>query len=284
MRGSARFSSSSPTSLARSAMRIVAENTRSSRESSCPNSSADYEQAPGSVSRPKAVNSSLRVLMLPQSNGQRRLRIGLMDFEPLRVAGFESVFDNVPHIEVVATDLAGVLANQEFEMVMLGLHNPIESFELLARLKNARPKLKLIVMGSESDDETIISAIGAGAKGYLEETAMPEQVMQCIEVVESGSIWAPRRVLSAFVDRMLHASEKPVLRHGFKLTERERSVLKLLMAARSNREIADALGIEERTVKAYVARLMRKVGVENRIALSIHAASRSLAPDEDDNK
>ena len=221
--------------------------------------------------------------MPTQSTGQQRpLRIGLMDFEPLRVAGFESVFDGVPTIEVVATNLAGVLANHEFEMVMLGLHNPVASFELLARLKAARPKLKLIVMGSESDDETIISAIGAGAKGYLEETATPEQVMQCIEVVQSGSIWAPRRVLSAFVDRMLHSSEKPVLRHDFNFTERERAVLRLLVAARSNREIAETLGIEERTVKSYVARLMRKVGVENRIALSIHAASRVLVPDEEE--
>jgi len=216
------------------------------------------------------------------SNRQRRLCIGLMDFEPLRVAGFESLFDDVPDVQVAATDLPGALASRDFEMVMLGLHNPVESFEILAHLKAAKPRLKLIVMGSGTDDETIISAIAAGAKGYLEETATPEQVMQCIEVVESGSIWAPRRVLSAFVDRMLHASEKPVLRHGFKFTERERAVLKLLMAARSNREIAGELGIEERTVKAYVARLMRKVGVENRIALSIHAASRSLAPGDDD--
>ena len=222
--------------------------------------------------------------MSPLSHRQRPICIGLMDFEPLRVAGFESVFDNDPRVEVVATDLPGALADDQLEMVMLGLQNPAESFEVLARLKAARPRLKLIVMGSESDDETIISAIGAGAKGYLEETATPEQVMQCIEVVESGSIWAPRRVLSAFVDRMLDASEKPVLRHGFKLTERERAVLKLLVTARSNREIAEALGIEERTVKAYVARLMRKVGVENRIALSIRAASRSLTHEEDDDE
>ena len=210
---------------------------------------------------------------------QRRLRIGLIDFEPLRVAGFETVFDNASDVDVVATDLPGALASNDFGMVILGLQNPVESFELLARLKAAQPKLKLVVMGAESDEETIISAIAAGAKGYLEETATPEQVIQCIDVVESGSIWAPRRVLSVFVDRMLHASEKPVLRHNFKFTERERAVLKLLVAARSNREIAETLGIEERTVKAYVARLMRKVGVENRIALSIHAASRSLAPE-----
>ena len=222
--------------------------------------------------------------MPTQNQPPPRLHIGLIDFEPLRVAGFESVFDNDPNVEVVATSAAGVMADDDLQMVLLGLHNPTDSFELLARLKAARPKLKLIAMGSESDDETIISAIGAGAKGYLEETATPEQVRQCIEVVESGSIWAPRRVLSSFVDRMLHASEKPVLRHGFKFTERERAVLRLLVAARSNREIAEALGIEECTVKAYVARLMRKVGVENRIALSIHAASRSLGPEEGENQ
>jgi DNA-binding NarL/FixJ family response regulator len=67
-----------------------------------------------------------------------------------------------------------------------------------------------------------------------------------------------------------------VLRHNFTFTEREQEVLRLLVAAQSNREIAANLGIEERTVKAYVGRLMRKVGVENRIALSIHAASRVL--------
>ncbi|MBV8630829.1 MAG: response regulator transcription factor [Silvibacterium sp.] len=221
--------------------------------------------------------------MSTQNTPQPRLHIGLIDFEPLRVAGFESVFEAAPDVAVVATDLPGALSGEELQMVLLRLHNAAESFEMLARLKAARPKLKLIVMGSESDDETIISAIGAGAKGYLEETASPEQVRQCIEVVDSGSIWAPRRVLSSFVDRMLHASEKPVLRHSFNFTERERAVLKLLVGARSNREIAVALGIEERTVKAYVARLMRKVGVENRIALSIHAASRSLASEEDEN-
>ncbi len=222
--------------------------------------------------------------MFTQNNDRPPLNIGLIDFEPLRVAGFESVFDTDPEVRVIATDPAGAVADQDLEMVLLGLHNPTNSFELLARLKDARPKLKLIVMGSETDDETIISAIGAGAKGYLEETASPEQVRQCISVVDSGSIWAPRRVLSAFVDRMLHSSEKPVLRHGYKFTERERAVLRLLVAARSNREIAEALGIEERTVKAYVARLMRKVGVENRIALSIHAASRSLAPEEGEDQ
>ena len=58
--------------------------------------------------------------------------------------------------------------------------------------------------------------------------------------------------------------------------EREKEVLEMLVAGRSNKEIGSALGIEERTVKAHVAKLMRKVGVQNRIALSVHAITHSL--------
>jgi DNA-binding NarL/FixJ family response regulator len=59
-------------------------------------------------------------------------------------------------------------------------------------------------------------------------------------------------------------------------TNREKEVLELLVAGRSNKEIGTPLGIEERTVKAHVAKLMRKVGVQNRIALSVHAITHSL--------
>jgi DNA-binding NarL/FixJ family response regulator len=208
------------------------------------------------------------------SHQKTRLQIGLVDFEPLRVAGFESVCEPLSHVKIVPTTLEKALSGSGLDMVMLGLHRPTESLDLLAKLKDTRPRLKLIVMGAETDEETIISAIAAGAKGYLEETATPEQVIMCIDVVASGSIWAPRKVLSAFIDRMLNpADNKPVLRHNLTFTKREEEVLTLLRAARSNREIALTMGIEERTVKSHIAKLIRKVGVENRIALSVRAAT-----------
>ena len=60
------------------------------------------------------------------------------------------------------------------------------------------------------------------------------------------------------------------------LTDREREVLEMLVVGRSNKEIGGTLGIEERTVKAHVAKLLRKVGVQNRIALSVYAITHSL--------
>jgi DNA-binding NarL/FixJ family response regulator len=65
-----------------------------------------------------------------------------------------------------------------------------------------------------------------------------------------------------------------------KFTEREGQVLQLLVAGRPNRDIAQALGIDAATVKAHVGRLMRKVGVENRIALTMQAVSRNLVARE----
>lgn len=209
----------------------------------------------------------------PVSPRTPQMKIGLLDFEPLRVAGFQSVCDPLPQVTLVSTSLANALGDASLDMIILGLHSSAKSLDLLARLKAERPRLKLIVMGTETDEESIISAIAAGAKGYLEATATPEQVVMCIDVVASGSIWAPRKVLSAFVDRMLNPEEnKPVPRHNLTFTKREEEILELLRAARSNREIATTLGIEERTVKSYLAKLMRKAGVENRIELSVRAA------------
>lgn len=204
------------------------------------------------------------------------LTVGLVNFEPLRVAGLRSILETEPQIVVRVVSAEEVMGDSSIGLILFGLPDP-PSFGRMSGVRVDRPDLKLIVVGSLRDDETIIDAIAIGAKGYVEETARPEQLLQAIEIVHSGSIWAPRRVLSLFVDRMLQFSTKPVRRHNTRFTEREQQVLRLLVAARSNREIAEALGIEERTVKAYVKKLMSKVGVDNRVALSMHAATSALA-------
>jgi DNA-binding NarL/FixJ family response regulator len=204
------------------------------------------------------------------------LTVGLVNFEPLRVTGLRSILETEPQIVVRVVSIEEVLADSSIGLILFGLPTP-PSFGRMSGVRADRPDLKLIVVGSLGDDETIIDAIAIGAKGYVEETARPEQLLQAIEIVHSGSIWAPRRVLSLFVDRMLQFSTKPVRRHNVRFTEREQQVLRLLVAARSNREIAEALGIEERTVKAYVKKLMSKVGVDNRVALSMLAATSALA-------
>jgi DNA-binding NarL/FixJ family response regulator len=204
-----------------------------------------------------------------------RLRVALLEAEPIRVQGFVTLFQDHPRIEFVVFELAQFLADQEFKLALIGLHGDKLPLPLVGTIHGLRPEVKLVVMGPDADDEVILQAITAGAKAYLEASASPQQVEQAIMIVSQGSIWAPRRVLSIFVDRATKPSRSAVPSSA-QFTVRETEVLKLLVAARSNREIARTLGIEERTVKAHVAKLMRKVGVENRIALSIYAVTNAI--------
>ena len=204
-----------------------------------------------------------------------RLRVALLEPEPIRVQGFVTLFQDHPRIEFVVFELAQFLADQEFKLALIGLHGDRLPLPLVGTIHGLRPDVKLVVMGPDADDEVILQAITAGAKAYLEASASPQQVEQAIMIVNQGSIWAPRRILSIFVDRATKPSRSAVPSLA-QFTVRETEVLKLLVAARSNREIARTLGIEERTVKAHVAKLMRKVGVENRIALSIYAVTNSI--------
>jgi DNA-binding NarL/FixJ family response regulator len=214
--------------------------------------------------------------MAEPAKSPSRLRVALLEPEPIRVQGFVTLFQDHPRIEFVEFELAQFLADQEFKLALIGLHGEHLTLPLVGTIHGLRPDVRLVVMGPDADDEVILQAITAGAKAYLEASATPEQVEQAIMIVSQGSIWAPRRVLSIFVDRATKPSRTAAPAATAHFTARETEVLKLLVAARSNREIARTLGIEERTVKAHVAKLMRKVGVENRIALSMYAVTNSI--------
>jgi DNA-binding NarL/FixJ family response regulator len=213
------------------------------------------------------------------------IRIGVVADEPIRTAGLASIFDQPaqqgqPQLVPVVSKMDELLADSSLEYLVIDLHAAATSLETLESIRQLRPNVRLIVIGPEKDDELVLSSIVAGARGFLDLTAGPDVVRKAVEVVTSGSIWAPRRLLSKLIDRLLKIPDAAQQAPGPQLTSREQQVLKLILMARSNREIAEQLGIEERTVKAYVGRLMRKTGADNRIKLSMSALNRSLVPSE----
>lgn len=204
------------------------------------------------------------------------IRLAVVESDPLRFVGFRTLFDNEPDFELVSASLAELGTLQGIDLVLLGNRTGHNLFDVMAGMKAARPDLRIIVTGSGIDEETILKAIAAGAKGYVDEAASPAEFVQAIRVVNEGSVWAPRRVLSMFIERVSSSPGRIFPAGRVTFTDREKEVLEMLVAGRSNKEIGSALGIEERTVKAHVAKLMRKVGVQNRIALSVHAITHSL--------
>jgi DNA-binding NarL/FixJ family response regulator len=215
--------------------------------------------------------------MKPARAKKPKIRIAVVESDPLRFAGFRTFFDSETDLDLSAASLPELAASGvAVDVVLLGSHNCQNLFDVIAGLKASRPDLKIIVTGSGADDETILKALAAGAKGYVDEAAAPVEFVQAIRMVHQGSVWAPRRVLSIFIERVTSAPGHIFPAGRVHFTDREKEELELLVAGRSNKEIGSPLGIEVRTVKAHVAKLMRKVGVHNRIALSIHAITHSL--------
>jgi DNA-binding NarL/FixJ family response regulator len=206
------------------------------------------------------------------------IRVGVVAGEPIRLEGLTSVFEREPEfgqsplIPVIGT-LDELMANRDLGYLVIDLNASARGLQTIRDIRRQRPALRLIVIGPAGNDALVIDSIIGGARAYLDLTAGPRVVREAIEVVVSGSIWAPRRLLSRLIDRLLQSAEGAASHAGPHLTNRERQVMDLILLARSNREIARELGIEERTVKAHVGRLMRKTGAENRIDLSMRALS-----------
>jgi len=202
---------------------------------------------------------------MEEAASTRMERIGVVATDTMRVLGLQSI---LPQFEIIHLSAPGALDDINLSLVLIDAECTSHLFELIATFHHIRPQLKLIVLGTETGPEYIQRIIGAGAKGYLTLTAKESELAMAIDMVRDGSVWAPRRVLSRLLDRQPgftgSASEPP------RFTPRELQVLDLLRAGRSNREIGLVLSIDEGTVKAHIGRLLRKVGVNNRIALTIH--------------
>jgi DNA-binding NarL/FixJ family response regulator len=182
--------------------------------------------------------------------------------------------DAVPSFHLIATSISLIATDLRVNVVMLR-NSGIKFPETIAQWRVLRPDLKVVVIGTGADDRTILNAIASGVQGYVDEAAPASEFVEAINAVYRGSVWISRR-MSKVLERSAGLLSRDPQAGSFRITSRETQVLKMLLGGRSNKEIGSPLGIKERTVKAHVTRLMHKVGVNNRVALSVHAIRHSL--------
>lgn len=207
-----------------------------------------------------------------------RICVYVIGLDDLRAAGLQAIFEKNSGVDIVLGDASSLPSfdsesDSTINMVLVGTQGSADPLKTIGSIRAAHPALPVLVMSHTAGEEAILKVLMLGAKGFLHESSSPGQFEKALRMVASGSIWAPRRIQAELIQRLLAARDSqghgPVARVSF--TGREQQVLNLLLGGHSNREIARSLNIEERTVKSYVTKLMRKMGVTNRIALSVRA-------------
>lgn len=138
----------------------------------------------------------------------------------------------------------------------------------VADVVHHRPEASFIAVAETFNEINTFPMLRLGIKGIIEHAALDRQLYQAIETVKDGGYWVPRIILSDFVSSMLKASFHPRLeRSTVGLSRREQEIMDGLLNNDANKEIANRLGISERTVKFHVSNVLRKFHVRRRADL-----------------
>jgi DNA-binding NarL/FixJ family response regulator len=156
----------------------------------------------------------------------------------------------------------------------------LDGLELLRAIKAEWPDIPVIMISTYENAPYVKRALADGAAGYLLKDATPEDLSQAINVAMSGSgnVLSPRVIQNLFEDQESAGTGGTGRRNEYSLTQREHDILALLAEGRSNRDIAGGLYLSEKTVKAHLAAIFRKLGVTNRTQAAMMAVQMGVGP------
>jgi len=208
------------------------------------------------------------------------IRILVADDHPIVRDGLISILGTQADFEVVGKAGDGretleQVDNLHPDVLLLDLEMPqMDGVEALRHLREAHNPVRTIVFTAFDTDERIVSAVQAGAQGYLLKGVPREEIFNAIRVVHAGgSLLQP--VVASKLLKQVSGEHKPQPDMDA-LTPREQHVLKLLAQGLQNKEIAAELVITERTVKFYVSSILSKLGAGNRTEAVTLAVQRGL--------
>ena len=215
--------------------------------------------------------------------GAFRERRAVIVVDPLPVvrAGLSMLLASRPGLEVVAgvgtaADALAALESVPSACVLvgLGLEGPNDAYWLTETIRDRFPNATVIALGSRSDTMTISRALLSGAGAFVDKTVEPDEFLDSMDLAVAGEmvLAGPPSEWVGAIAGALDQGDRP---HG-PLTFRERQVLSVASEGLTSREIADRLGVRERTVTTHLSRIYGKLGVRSRVAALRAAATAGL--------
>ncbi len=206
--------------------------------------------------------------------GESPIRLLVADDHPIVRDGLAAVLGTQPDLQVVGAAGDGeealrLVAELRPDVLLLDLEMPrLDGVRVLRRLQETHAGLPTIVFTAFDTDERIVEALRAGARGYLLKGAPRAELFAAIRIVHSGGSLLQPLIASKLIQQLSAPAGGPGAAANQALVEpltpREMAVLHRLAAGQTNRQIAEALVVTERTVKFHVSAILAKLGAANR--------------------
>lgn len=210
----------------------------------------------------------------PAAGSARRVRVFLVDDHEIVRRGLRDLLESDPRIEVVgeagtaAAARTGILSTRPDVAVLDGRLPDGSGVEVARDVRSADPGIRVLVLTSYDDDEALFAAITAGASGYLLKQMRGDDLVDAVHRVAAGQSLLDPAVTARVLDRLRGGGRPDRLRS---LTEQESRILAHIAEGQTNRQIAEALGVAEKTVKNHVSAVLGKLGLESRTQAAIFA-------------
>jgi DNA-binding NarL/FixJ family response regulator len=205
------------------------------------------------------------------------IKVCLVEDQTLVREGIQSLLHLTEDIRVVATASDGEEASEIIEaakpdVVLLDVRIPKKNgLEVLRELQQLKSPPSTIILTTFDDDQVVLEGIKAGAKGYLLKDVSLKDLATAVRTVAAGGTL----INPAITERILRTLRSDLPADSIEmveaLTRREVEILRLLAAGYSNREISEAFGVQEGTIKNHVSNILSKLGVRDRTRAVLRA-------------
>ena len=192
-----------------------------------------------------------------------KIRIMIVDDHEMMRLGLRTAFEPEPDLAVVGEASNGAealakIATLDPQLVLMDVRmEKMGGIEACREIKSRYPDVRILMLTSYTNEDAVISSILAGASGYLLKHLSRPELLRSIRLVASGQTLIDANATQQALDRI---SQMP----GWELTEREREVLTLIARGYTNKQIADALTVTEKTARNHVSHILEKLGLSRR--------------------
>jgi two-component system response regulator DegU len=212
------------------------------------------------------------------------VRILIADDHTLFRQGLKQVLELEPDLKVIGEVASGDEAVRQAEalrpdVVVLDVSMPGGGLEACARIKEQMPAMGVVILTMHEDQEYLMRALKAGANSYMVKDVDSANLAEAIRAAKDGRPYMHPKLAGVALMEMARGNPAPKERRGSDdpgLTERELEVLKLVGQGASNREIAAALFISEKTAKNHMTHIFEKIGVSDRTQAALYAIRHGL--------
>ncbi|GIV01941.1 MAG: DNA-binding response regulator [Armatimonadetes bacterium] len=215
------------------------------------------------------------------------IRVLIADDEDAYRKALHRILEQAPGIDCVGAAADGREAleqciEQDVDVLLTDIEMPrMSGLECIRELKRRKHDIECVVLTVHEENETVFEALRLGAIGYLLKTSTAGEVIEAIERAVAGEAFLSPTIATKVLEEFRRQKEDETLadEHLYELSDREKEVLRLITQGLRNKEIAERLGVAEKTVKNHVSNILKALEVNTRTEAAMKAVRERLLGD-----